>query len=79
MGTCGVVDGDSLTPSVIIRTNAVSHEDERIKRHDVTPMSSTAAFSLLLGEKITLDWLATIRFRLVRVLSGRVRGAACEQ
>lgn len=39
MGTCGVVDGDSLTASVIVRTNAVPHEDERIKRHDVTLMS----------------------------------------
>ena len=39
MGTCGVVDGDSLTASVIVRTKAVSHEDERIRRHDVTLMS----------------------------------------
>ena len=72
MGTCGVVDGDSLTASVIVRTKAVSHEDERIRRHDVTPMSPTYAFSLLLGELLKLDWLATLRFKLVRVFSERV-------
>ena len=77
--TYGVVGGDSLAPTVIVRTNAVSHEDERIRRQDVTPISSTAVFTLLSGKTFELDTLATLRFGLTRILLRRVRRTAYVQ